>query len=478
MAARIVPTIVQPPELPPPSDSTGRRRRRVVGALDPIVGAEADSAVGTDREPLQAEESRRQRRDDASSTTTTTTTRPKKIKIDDLDQYKPGPGDPSKTQIRQTFAKFDRDGSGTIDAGELELMIQAFTPGLDSSEVGGVLHRFDADGSGELSIGEFGRMLQQLRPLAAAACGQQMLRRQNAGVLIPGGTLVKPSDALKASSDPGVRVGICWPLAACLVGAAPALACLCLYYYHDAATAACSTDLGQWLLWQGGSGAATTALQLLRLVSFPKRKHKLQDAQAATLAGVQGKKVSYSGAQPAMLKTAGNGRRGSGGKPQVMYVSYGGTTFYEERPPTAADKLFDVAMASLAMVSLVWFVIGNVRLYATSACDAVPLNSSVAPDAGSGLLSNATVVFAEDGCCDAALWNAVHGYFIYTYVACGLVGLCCLAAPALLCLMCCCYACTVCCGSEETHPMPGLDDEEAQALGEGVPFFVAVQGVP
>ena len=178
MSVRIVPTVVQPPELPPLPDSTGRRRRR----LDPI-GAEPDDSANQEAALLQAEESRRQRRREDAATAAPKPKPKKKIKADDLDQYKPGPSDPSKKQIRKTFAKFDRDGSGAIDASELELMIQAFTPGLDSSAVGGLLNRFDADGSGELSVGEFGRMLQQLRPLAAAACGKELLKRQGAGVL-------------------------------------------------------------------------------------------------------------------------------------------------------------------------------------------------------------------------------------------------------------------------------------------------------
>lgn len=474
MSVRIVPTVVQPPELPPlpAPETTGRRRRR----LEPIGGADAAGAADSaDQEstPLRAEEHRRQR----------SPTPKKKIKVDDLDQYTPGPGDPSKKQIRKTFAKFDRDGSGAIDASELTLMIEAFTPGLGSSEVQRLMARFDDDGSGELSVGEFGRMLQQLRPLAAAACGKEMLKKEGTGVLIPGGTLVKPSDALEASADPGVRVGICLPLTTTLIGAAPAIACLCLYYYHDAGDVACSTDLGHWLLVQGGSGAAATAFQILRLICFPKRRYKLADAKAATEAHAQGKKVTFTGTPPKLLtNTASNGRRGNNGKPKVTFVSSGDTTFYEERPPTLLCKrsnaeggvrwcqvevnfLFDLVMLVVAIFSLVWYVIGNVRLYATSACEAVSLDSLAASDAGSGLELSATG-FAEEDCCDADLWNAVHGYFIYTYVVCGLVGLCCVAVCIVPLLMCC-VACVVLCAADETQSLP-FDEEEARALSEGI----------
>jgi len=455
MSVRIVPTVVQPPELPPLPDSTGRRRRR----LDPI-GAEPDDSANQEAALLQDEESRRQRRREDAAAAASKPKPKKKVKVDDLDQYKPGPNDPSKKQIRKTFAKFDRDGSGAIDASELELMIQAFTPGLDSSAVGGLLNRFDADGSGELSVGEFGRMLQQLRPLAAAACGKALLKRQGAGVLIPGGKLLKPSDALEASADPGVRVGICAPLTACLIGAAPALACLCLFYYHDAGDAACSTDLGQWLLVQGGSGCVATAFQLMRLIFLPKRKYKLADAQAATEAYAQGKKVTFAGTPPKMLTKTYEKRAGQKGERKMTFVASADTTFFEEPPPTKLNGLFDLVMLVIAIFSLVWFVIGNVRLYATSACDAVPLDSSVVSDAGSGLIVNATG-FAEDDCCDADLWHAVHGYFMYAYVVCGLLGLCCLAVCVVPMLLCCCVACVVCCADEETQSLPGLDEEEA-----------------
>ena len=65
------------------------------------------------------------------------------------------------------FSKFDKDGSGTIDAEELKLLVRVFgftkEHALDS-----LLEKYDTDGSGNISLAEFGDLVQS--SAASAQC--------------------------------------------------------------------------------------------------------------------------------------------------------------------------------------------------------------------------------------------------------------------------------------------------------------------
>ena len=74
--------------------------------------------------------------------------------------------------------------------------------------------------------------------------------------------------------------------------------------------------------------------------------------------------------------------------------------------------------------------VAGARLWNTAKCEYATLE---ADEAASGLLNSTG--FAEEDCCDAGLWNGVHGYMIFTYVS---FGLCCCAMP---CFFCCSLLC-------------------------------------
>ena len=60
--------------------------------------------------------------------------------------------DPSRAQ---TFALFDKDGGGTIDAEELGSLMRALGHSLEQHEIDELVKRADADNSGEIDFAEF-----------------------------------------------------------------------------------------------------------------------------------------------------------------------------------------------------------------------------------------------------------------------------------------------------------------------------------
>lgn len=377
----------QPDASPPQSASTRRARRRlepIAPPQEPAIGVDPDphDTYAAANEPLVPDGQNRRRRQRAVE-------RKGKGKADDLSQYKPKPGDPSSKDIRKAFAKFDKDGSGAIETDELELMLKVFGTGAESSHVGQLLQKFDKDNSGALSVGEFALLLQELRPMAVASNAK--VWRDNVGpCVMVGGAVVKPTDAAAAASDPGMRSTICAPFVATLLGAVPAAGCLCLYYVRDGADAPCSQDLGQWLLVNGGAGCAVAAVQIVRLVAC-----KQSEATKIVAAEVN-----------AMPSTA------------------------PKPPKSKTDRAYEYLMLPFQIFMIVWYIIGHARLWNTSKCEYATLDTE---ETASGLLN--ITGFAEEDCCDAGLWNGVHGYMIFTYVS---FGLCCCAMP---CFFCCSLIC-------------------------------------
>ena len=180
----------------------------------------------------------------------------------DLAGYKPKPGDPDKKSVRKAFAQFDKDQSGYIDVEEFEIMLRVFGFGADAGQISRMVEKYDKDSSGAIDIEEFALMLQELRISAETALGEQWRRKQGSAVLI-GGTVVGSEEAAIAVKDPNTHTPALAVLVVTLCGAVPAIACLCLYYVYDGASAPCSEDLGVWLLVNGSSGIAGQVVNLL-----------------------------------------------------------------------------------------------------------------------------------------------------------------------------------------------------------------------
>jgi len=53
------------------------------------------------------------------------------------------------------FAKYDSDGSGSIDKGEFQLLCSSLGYVVSSSELSFAMAKMDADGSGKIELNEF-----------------------------------------------------------------------------------------------------------------------------------------------------------------------------------------------------------------------------------------------------------------------------------------------------------------------------------
>ena len=58
-------------------------------------------------------------------------------------------------EIREIFGHFDKDGNGTIDAGEFAALIEALDAGMEPDQVAMGLSIVDADGNGTVEFDEF-----------------------------------------------------------------------------------------------------------------------------------------------------------------------------------------------------------------------------------------------------------------------------------------------------------------------------------
>eukprot|EP00887_Chlorella_sp_A99_P008156 scaffold12.g8156.t1 len=65
----------------------------------------------------------------------------------------------SLDQLRQAFAQFDLDGSGTIDKTELKAVLKALGHPVTPVELDDLLKRMDTDGSGTIDFQEFATVL-------------------------------------------------------------------------------------------------------------------------------------------------------------------------------------------------------------------------------------------------------------------------------------------------------------------------------
>ncbi len=65
------------------------------------------------------------------------------------------PSDDDRDEIREIFDHFDKDGSGTIDAGEFAALLDALDADMSPSEVALGLSIVDANGNGRVEWREF-----------------------------------------------------------------------------------------------------------------------------------------------------------------------------------------------------------------------------------------------------------------------------------------------------------------------------------
>lgn len=69
-----------------------------------------------------------------------------------------GERDPDK-ELRDAFAVFDSDGSGSIDRSELKRLMKKLGQALSDSELEAMMDEVDTNGDGEISFEEFKAMM-------------------------------------------------------------------------------------------------------------------------------------------------------------------------------------------------------------------------------------------------------------------------------------------------------------------------------
>merc|ERR1712176_1310215 len=67
--------------------------------------------------------------------------------------------DPDK-ELRDAFAVFDADGSGTISRNELKKLMKSLGQSLSNEELDAMMDEVDSDRSGEIDFAEFKAMMQ------------------------------------------------------------------------------------------------------------------------------------------------------------------------------------------------------------------------------------------------------------------------------------------------------------------------------
>mmetsp|Transcript_18569 Transcript_18569/g.46793 ORF Transcript_18569/g.46793 Transcript_18569/m.46793 type:complete len:95 (-) Transcript_18569:209-493(-) len=70
---------------------------------------------------------------------------------------------------QEAFNKFDKDGSGNIDAWELKQTLQAMGQNPTEEEVFQMMAEVDDDGSGSIEFAEFLKVIESQKSKAAAA---------------------------------------------------------------------------------------------------------------------------------------------------------------------------------------------------------------------------------------------------------------------------------------------------------------------
>ena len=65
---------------------------------------------------------------------------------------------PTPDELRTAFQQFDQDGSGYIQAQELQNILQKMGRHVSKSEIDGMINSLDSSGDGKISFDEFQRL--------------------------------------------------------------------------------------------------------------------------------------------------------------------------------------------------------------------------------------------------------------------------------------------------------------------------------
>lgn len=76
-----------------------------------------------------------------------------------MSSKKPSSNDPDK-ELRDAFAVFDADGSGSISRSELKKLMKNLGQSLSDAELDAMMDEVDTDGNGEIDFEEFKTMMQ------------------------------------------------------------------------------------------------------------------------------------------------------------------------------------------------------------------------------------------------------------------------------------------------------------------------------
>ena len=75
-----------------------------------------------------------------------------------MSSKKPSKDDPDK-ELRDAFAVFDKDGSGSISRNELKTLMKNLGQSLSDAELDAMMDEVDTDGNGEIDFQEFKQMM-------------------------------------------------------------------------------------------------------------------------------------------------------------------------------------------------------------------------------------------------------------------------------------------------------------------------------
>ena len=78
-----------------------------------------------------------------------------------MSSKKPGKDDPDR-ELKDAFAVFDADGSGTISRSELKKLMKSLGQKLSDAELDAMMDEVDTDGNGEIDFKEFKSMMVRI----------------------------------------------------------------------------------------------------------------------------------------------------------------------------------------------------------------------------------------------------------------------------------------------------------------------------
>jgi len=86
-----------------------------------------------------------------------------------MSSKKPGKDDPDR-ELKDAFAVFDADGSGTISRSELKKLMKSLGQKLSDAELDAMMDEVDTDGNGEIDFKEFKSMMVRILCCSLFVC--------------------------------------------------------------------------------------------------------------------------------------------------------------------------------------------------------------------------------------------------------------------------------------------------------------------